>query len=150
VLAPYRPSAEVLDKIPASIGGVPTYDKEYRWFGAALSTFGIVENKRVVERMKLPGCASVRPRRPEVAHLVGSSDPRNSGSVHMMYEIILQGYGWERGWEIITQMAGNVRAFEKGASQTAKQATLGEVAYAMAIDFYALTQVAEAGPENMA
>lgn len=150
LLARYRPPEEILGKIPPSIGGLPICNSEYRWFGAALSSFGIVENKRVVERMGLPVVREWPDLGdPRLFTWVGSGDPRNSGSVHMMYEIILQGYGWERGWEIITRIAGNVRAYDKASSITAKQATLGEVAYAMAIDFYALTQVAEAGGANM-
>lgn len=150
VLATYRPPAEILDAIPATIGGVPVYDPQLRWFGAALASFGIVENTRVVERMNLPPVREWSDLGdPRLCSWVGAGDPRNSGSVHMMYEIILQGYGWERGWEIITRMAGNARAFDKAASLTAKQATLGEVAYSMAIDFYALTQVAEAGADSM-
>lgn len=150
VLSSYRPPDAILTNIPPAIGGVPVYDPEFRWFGAALSTFGIVENRVVVKRMGLPAAREWADLGdPRLLGWIGSSDPRNSGSVHMMYEIILQGYGWERGWEIITRMAGNVRAYEKAASQTAKNATLGEIAYGLAIDFYALTQVAEAGAGNM-
>jgi ABC-type Fe3+ transport system substrate-binding protein len=150
VLTAYRPPDSILTNIPPFIGGVPLYEKDYHWFGAALTTFGMAKNKRVVELMGLPEAHEW----PDLCQTnlvgwVGSGDPRSSGSVHMMYEIILQGYGWERGWEIIMKIAGNVRAYDKASSLTAKQATLGEVAYALAIDFYALTQVAEAGPENM-
>jgi len=148
--ASYRPSDAILTNIPPTIGGIPVYDRGYEWFGAALASFGILENKRVVQRMGLPAVQSWPDLGdPKLFSWVGSGDPRNSGSVHMMYEIILQGYGWEKGWEVITKMAGNVRAYDKASSQTAKNASLGDVAYALAIDFYALTQVAEAGAENM-
>jgi len=86
---------------------------------------------------------------PQLIGWVGAGDPRNSGSVHMMYELILQAYGWEKGWELILKMAGNTRSFDKGAASTAKDATFGDVACAMAIDFYGLTQVGYAGGENM-
>lgn len=151
VLGAYRPPDAILTNIPASIGGVPIYDENAHWFGVVLASFGILENKRVVQRMKLPPVREWPDLGdPRLISWVGSGDPRNAGSIHMMYEIILQGYGWERGWEIITKLSGNVRAYERAASQTAKNATLGEVGYALAIDFYAWTQVAEAGPANMA
>src|SRR6185503_8555334 len=54
VLAVHRPPDSILTNIPPSIGGVPVYDKELHWFGVVLTTFGIVKNKRVVERMNLP------------------------------------------------------------------------------------------------
>ena len=151
VLASYRPPEEILSKVPSTVGGVPVYDPGFQWFGSALTTFGIEKNKRVVEIMKLPDVHAWNDLTD--SHLfgwVGSGDPRNSGSVLMMYEIILQGYGWEKGWEIITKMAGNIRNYNKASSDTAKDGTLGEVAYALAVDFYALTQVAGAGAENMA
>ncbi len=150
-LAPYRPPDEILSKIPPTIGGVPVYDPGFEWFGSELTTFGIEENKRVVEIMKLPAVQAWSDLKdPRLFGWIGSGDPRNSGSVHMMYEIMLQGYGWEKGWELITRIAGNVRDYNKASSDTAKDGTLGETAYALAIDFYALTQVAEAGRGNMA
>ncbi|MSR65326.1 MAG: extracellular solute-binding protein [Verrucomicrobiae bacterium] len=150
VLDEYRPPADILDKVPVSIGGVPMYDPQFRWFGVVLTTFGIEKNKRVAEIMKLPEAnAWADLVNPKLRGWVGSGDPRNSGSVHMMYEIMLQGYGWEKGWDLMTQIAGNVRQYNKASSDTAKDGTLGETAYALAIDFYALTQVAGAGPANM-
>src|ERR1051326_7804697 len=98
VLASYRPPEEILSKVPSTVGGVPVYDPGFQWFGSALTTFGIEKNKRVVEIMKLPDVHAWNDLTD--SHLfgwVGSGDPRNSGSVLMMYEIILQGYGWEKG-----------------------------------------------------
>jgi len=80
---------------------------------------------------------------------VGSSDPRKSGSVHMVYEIILQAYGWEKGWRIITGLGANVRNFTNSASQVPKDVAIGEVAYGLAIDFYAWAQVKEAGSDKI-
>jgi len=80
---------------------------------------------------------------------VGSSDPRKSGSVHMAYEIILQAYGWEKGWRIITGLGANVRNFTNSAGQVPKDVAIGEVAYGLAIDFYAWAQVNEAGADKI-
>jgi hypothetical protein len=115
-----------------------------------LAGFGIVYNKVVRQLAKLPiittweGLAS-----PAAFGWVGSSDPRKSGSVHMVYEIILQGYGWEKGWRIITGLGANVRNFTNSASQVPKDVAIGEVAYGLAIDFYAWAQVNEAGADKI-
>ncbi|MGZ9257649.1 MAG: extracellular solute-binding protein, partial [Candidatus Binatia bacterium] len=71
------------------------------------------------------------------------------GSVHMVYEIILQAYGWEKGWKIITALGANVRSFTNSASQIPKDVAIGEVAYGLAIDFYAWAQVKEAGADKI-
>ncbi|HXG50362.1 MAG TPA: extracellular solute-binding protein [candidate division Zixibacteria bacterium] len=148
LLLPYPLPASLLEKIPSRLGGVPLYDPSHHWYGATLSGFGIVYNKAVLRRARLPavttweGLAS-----PELFTWVGSSDPRKSGSVHMAYEIILQAYGWEKGWRIITGLGANVRNFTSSASQVPKDVAIGEVAYGLAIDFYAWAQVKEAGAD---
>jgi len=65
----------------------------------------------------------------------------------MAYELILQAYGWDRGWEVITTLGANVRNFAAGGSQAPKDVAVGEVAYGLAIDFYAWAQVAAVGSE---
>jgi spermidine/putrescine-binding protein len=67
----------------------------------------------------------------------------------MAYEIILQAYGWEKGWRIITGLGANVRNFTNSASQVPKDVAIGEVAYGLAIDFYAWAQVTEAGADKI-
>src|SRR5438552_18490635 len=61
----------------------------------------------------------------------------------------LQSYHRERGWQLLCEIAGNARRLDRISSTTAKDVTLGETAYAFAIDFYAFTQVAVAGRSNM-
>ena len=158
LLHPYTLPQELLKNIPPHVAGVPLYDPDYFWYGATLAGFGIVYNKVVLQLAKLPvittweGLAA-----PPAFSWVGSADPRKSGSVHAVYEIILQAYGWEKGWRIITGMGANARNFTNSASQVPKDVAIGEVAYGLAIDFYAWAQVNEAGahkigfvmPENL-
>jgi spermidine/putrescine-binding protein len=80
---------------------------------------------------------------------VGVGDPRNSGTMNNMFEAFLQAYGWERGWQLLTEIAGNVSKFDRLSSSTAKDVTLGEIAYGFAIDFYGFTQIAVAGRTNL-
>ncbi|MBM3887577.1 MAG: extracellular solute-binding protein [Verrucomicrobia bacterium] len=150
-LARHDPPAAVLAEIPAQVGGVPMYDPTHEWFGTAISTFGICANKRVIEIMKLPKVQRWFDLcRPELLGWVGGGDLRKTGSIHMSFELILQSYGWQRGWEVVTRLCANTRQFSPASSTTVKEASFGNVAYAMAIDFYALMQVGREGPENMA
>lgn len=150
LLRPYALPQELLKNIPPRLGGLPLYDPDYTWYGATLAGFGIIYNKVVLRLAKLPtittweGLAS-----PAAFGWVGSADPRKSGSVHMVYEIILQAYGWEKGWRIITGLGANVRNFTNSASQVPKDVAIGEVAYGMAIDFYAWAQVDEIGADKI-
>lgn len=150
LLVPYRVPDKYLKPIPASYSGIPLYDKQYRWYGAALAGFGILENMVVVNQMRLPQVKTWADlTNPKLKGWVGSADPRHSGSVHMMYEIILQAYGWDKGWEIITQLGANAKSFPKSASVTPDDVKLGEVAYGLAIDVYAWSKINEVGKDKL-
>ena len=146
LLQPCRLPEEIAGALTAEINGVPLSDSEGRWYAAAMAGFGIIYNRVVLNRLGLPEPQTWKDlANPALQSWVGSADPRKSGSVHVMYEIILQGYGWERGWEIITALGGNVRGFTAAGSQTPQDVALGEVAYGLAIDSYAWAQQRQSG-----
>lgn len=148
MLVPYRVPDDILNELQTHLNGVPLYDEDYMWYAATMAGFGIIYNKVVLERLGLPEPNTWEDlAQPQVFSWVGSADPRKSGSVHMAYEIILQAYGWEHGWQIVTALGANVRGFASNAAQTPKDVALGEVAYGLAIDSYAWAQVREAGEE---
>lgn len=150
LLDAYALPKPLLEKIPPRLADVPLYDPDYSWYGATLAGFGIVYNKIVLNLTKLPVITTWEDlASPQAFGWVGSSDPRKSGSVHMVYEVILQAYGWEKGWRIITSLGANVRNFTNSASQVPKDVAIGEVAYGLAIDFYAWAQVKEAGADKI-
>jgi ABC-type Fe3+ transport system substrate-binding protein len=148
---PYLPPRAVLDGIPPDVAGIELRDAGGAWHGAAISSFGILQNLRVQQLAGLPPVARWEELAgPALLGWVGAGDPRNSGTMNVMFESFLQFYGWERGWQLLTRLAGNVRRFDRISAVTARDATLGESAYALAVDFFAFTQVAAAGRTNLA
>lgn len=149
-LQQHIPPAKILEALPEAVAGAALRDPDFHYYAAALSSFGILENKKVVEKLRLPQVQTWEDlARPELFSWVSSADPRKSGSVHMIYEIILQAYGWEKGWEIILGFSGNVRSFLQTSSAPAKEVSVGDVAYAVTIDINGMTQQAFIGPENL-
>ncbi len=150
LVEPYRLPDAVLDGLPAQAAGIELRAPDFAWYGAAVSSFGILENLRVQALVGLPRVQRWEDlARPELKGWVGAGDPRGSGTMLVMFESFLQARGWETGWRLLTQIAGNTRRFDRLSSTTAKDAALGETAYALAIDFYALTQVAAVGRSNL-
>ncbi len=146
--SPHRLPDNLLDRLPQKIGGVPLYDPDCRWYGATLAGFGIVYNRAVLKLVNLPVPQTWADLGdPRLFSWVGSGDPRSSGSVHMAYELMLQAYGWDRGWDVITTLGANVRNFASGGSQAPKDVAAGDVAYGLSIDFYAWAQVSRVGEE---
>jgi ABC-type Fe3+ transport system substrate-binding protein len=140
----------VLQPIPETLFGMRIRDAQNRWFGAALSGFGIVYNRPVLKRLGL-----AEPRtwedlaHPDMLTWVGSGDPRSSGSTHMVYEIILQAYGWQKGFSVLVRMGANVRAFTRSAADVPRDTALGEVACGMALDSYAWNTMQEVGGNRL-
>ena len=150
LLASYKLPEAQLARIPKEIFGIPVYDPEYRWYGAALSSFGIMYNEELRALLNLPEIRTWDDlTHPKLINRVGAADPRESGSAHMMYELILQGYGWEKGFEVITQLGANVRGFSAGSNAIPRDVVAGQVIYGMAIDFYAYGQIAVVGADKI-
>lgn len=146
----YKPPDEILAGIPQQINGMDVYDANHTWYGAALSSFGILQNTRVQRMLGLPLARRWEDlANPRLYNWVGAGDPRNTGTMSVMFEAFFQYYGWEKGWEVLAQVAGNMRLFDRVSSTTAKDVTLGETAYAFSIDFYGFSQMAIAGRSNM-
>jgi ABC-type Fe3+ transport system substrate-binding protein len=146
----YRPPNAILNGLPESIQGVTLYDPEHSWHAVVLASFGILQNTRMQTILHLPRALRWEDlARPVYAGTVGAADPRNSSTMNAMFESFLQAYGWEKGWQLLTAISGNVRKFDRISSYTAKDVTLGETAQAFAIDFYAFPQVAASGRDQM-
>ena len=142
--------AEVLDRIPQTYAGMEIYDADHYWFGACLAGFGLFYNKKVLDFLDLPEPQTWQDLgRPRYYTWISSGDPRLSGSMHMVYEIILQAYGWEEGWATVMRIGANCRRFTRQASEVQWEVSAGEAACGMAIDTYALPAVARVGSDRM-
>ena len=57
--------------------------------------------------------------------------------------------GWDKGWELLAAIAGNTRSFTHSSSDPIKAVVSGDVALAMAIDFYAQAKIGDLGADNL-
>lgn len=123
------------------VGSSLLYDPEQYWLGTALSSFGIVYNRDVLGRLKLPEPRSFEDLcHPRLIGWVALSDPRQSGSVTTTYNSILDNEGWEEGWRLLREMAGNARYFTNSSTKPPIDVSQGEAAMGVAIDFYGRSQ----------
>ncbi len=139
-----------LEQMTQSFHGIPLYDAKHRWYGAALSSFGIMYNEELRELLQLPKATAWQDLgNLELIGKIGAADPRESGSAHMVYEIILQTLGWEEGFALLTKIGANVRGFSAGANAIPTDVVAGQVIYGLAIDFYAYGQIAVVGADKI-
>ncbi|MEM2094263.1 MAG: extracellular solute-binding protein [Candidatus Bathyarchaeia archaeon] len=145
----YQVEEEILKNIPKELGGIPMYDSKYRWYGTALSGFGIIYNKQLLSQKGFPEPKTWEDlTNPKLKGWVGSAG-FESGTIHMMFEIMLQGYGWEKGLKIATLLGANVKNFPASSSAIPKAVSSGDVAYGLAIDFYAWAEISKVGADKI-
>ncbi|MHA2253536.1 MAG: extracellular solute-binding protein [Candidatus Kariarchaeaceae archaeon] len=115
---------------------------EILWVAAAISSFGFTVNHDNLETYGLPipktweDLASPVYYLGTTQHAIGMGDAPETTSNTRVYQIILQKFGWEAGWDILTRMAGNSKIFEGGSGPTRDSVITGSQAIAMTIDFY--------------
>jgi len=115
-----------------------------------MSSFGILYNKALLARMGMPIPSSWEDLgRPEYRTWIASGDPRASGSVHMCYELILQAYGFTRGWALLTRMSANVRRFGETGGAVPRDVSAGDAVAGVVIDQYAQTVITAAGGDAL-
>jgi len=144
------------------IGGVPLYDSSPggpRWFGAALSSFGIMYNRDVLAYLHLPEPKTWADLAdPRYSGWLELADPTRSASAKAALQVIVereietateqhrpQDEAWARGMGLIRQIAANARGFTQAANELPSAVGNGDVAAAMSIDFYARSQIAAIG-----
>ena len=130
---------EELDRIFGEnrIGPQELYDPEQYWLGTALSSFGIVYNRDVFQKLQLPEpTAFIDLTNPELLGWVALADPRQSGSITTTFDSILGNERWEQGWRTLRGMCGNTRYFTNSSTKPPIDVSQGEAAAGLAIDFY--------------
>ena len=152
--------------IPESVSGQAFRDKEMRWCGTCLSTFGIVYNRDVLARLGI----TKEPQTwedladPRLLGQVSLADPSKSGSATQAFEMIIQQQmqlavarikakpgplrkpadieaagvraGWLAGLQLIQSISGNARAFADASPKTNLDVAQGSAAAGMCVDFY--------------
>ncbi len=131
------------------IGVLNLYDPDRHWFGVALSSFGILVNKDMLEALGLDVPSAWQDLTdPRYAEWLALGDPRLSGSVSTTYESILNMYGWDEGWRILRAMSANSRYFASDSKKVVLDVSRGEAAAGVAIDFYGRYQAQAVTPEG--
>lgn len=123
------------------------------WTASALSSFGFTVNKLELQERgltkptKWEDLASPDFYTSISEFNLGMGNAPDTSSNTAIYDIILQKYGWEKGWELIYNMAGNAKLYT--SSGETRDSILGaggsdpDTAVSLTIDFYGYRVMAE-------
>ncbi|MEM8756779.1 MAG: ABC transporter substrate-binding protein [Planctomycetota bacterium] len=120
-----------------AIGSQPLYHEDQHWLATAVSSFGIVYNRDVYERMGLPAPRSFEDLTdPRLMNRLALADPRQSGSITTTLDYILSHEEWDKGWRMLRELSANARYFSGSSTKPPIDVSAGEAAAGLAIDFY--------------
>ena len=134
-------------KVPAKIGAYPINDPNGFYYGQALAGYGLMWNTRYMKANKLPNPREwVDLVKPVYFGHVAVSSPSRSGTTHLTVETILQGEGWEKGWQQVLMIAGNCAAITERSFGVPDGVNNGQYGIGLVIDFFGLSARASGFP----
>ncbi len=113
------------------------------WLADTISSYGFTVNHIALYNFGLPepntweDLASPAFYTNPTTHAISMTDAPLSGYNTKIYQIILQTFGWEEGWSILTRMAGNA-GFYPGSVAARAAVVSEEVAVALTVDHYGI------------
>ena len=151
LLEKYAPPKEIMSRIPPKIGNFPIHDPEGKYFGFAISGYGLMWNKNYLKAHRLTAPKEwtdlTNPR--YYNHLIISA-PSRSGTTHLTVETILQAYGWEKGWSLLLNAGGNMGSITERSFGVPEAVISGQYGIGVVIDFFGLSAIASGQPVEFA
>ncbi|MEO8836502.1 MAG: extracellular solute-binding protein [Caldimonas sp.] len=133
--------------IPDKIGSYPINDPNGYYRGQALAGYGIMWNTRYLQAHKLPAPKEWADlTKPIYFGHIATSSPSRSGTTHLTFETILQGEGWDRGWNQILQITGNCAAVTERSFGVPDGVQNGQFGIGLVVDFFGLAAKASGFP----
>jgi ABC-type Fe3+ transport system substrate-binding protein len=150
ILVPLALPPETLDAVPRLFGGVEMYPENLSWIGSAVSGFGFIYNRGLLEMCRIaPPTTWQDLALPRFADRLVLADPTQSGSVAAAYRmIVVSSPSWPEGWKRLLLILANAKRFTDSAGTAANAPLMGDALVSACIDFYGALRVAEA-PDQM-
>lgn len=129
---------------PQYVLGYPVNDPDGYYLGFALSSYGIVYSPSYLVQHNLP-----IPRnwedllKPVYSGHIGITSASRSGTTHLIVEVFLQTYGWEKGWAMLSKLGGNLSTVTARSFGVASGVAQRRFGLGITIDFLAQSLEAE-------
>ncbi|MGX5722408.1 ABC transporter substrate-binding protein [Shinella zoogloeoides] len=134
---------------PEHILGYAVNDPDGFYLGFALSGYGLVYNAAYLAQYGLPVPQNWQDLlKPAYAGHIGITSPSRSGTTHLIVEALLQAYGWERGWALLSEIGGNLSTVTARSFGVASGVAQRRFGIGVSIDFLAKAPDV-AGGENV-
>nr|NLU60540.1 hypothetical protein [Pseudomonas sp. BIGb0427] len=120
----------------------PLRDRAARYQATELAGYGFAINPEELAKLNMPAPqdwpdlldARLRGR-------VALPDPARVGFAPVLLDIVLQAYGWDQGWALWSELAGQSRLVSRGGTLVSDEVASGRSAVGVSIDFFVASAV---------
>jgi ABC-type Fe3+ transport system substrate-binding protein len=132
--------------LPDRLGNTALADPQGYYLATEVAGYGFAVSPEALARQHLPkpvdwsDLAQAR-----FAGQIALPSPAKVGYAPPIVELVLQSYGWDKGWALWSQICGNAVIFDHGANFVTEAVASGQYAVGVTIDFFAATAIANGG-----
>lgn len=133
--------------LPAAVGNAPLADPAGYYTATEMAGYGFALNRKALAERQLPEPADWRALAdPRYAGLIALPSPARVGFAPPLVEIVLQAYGWEAGWALWSEIAGNAALVDRGSTFVTEEVASGRRPVGLSIDFFTASAIANGAP----
>lgn len=127
---------------PLSSEKIISGDADGYYYNFALSGVGYMWNENVLEDKGITKPVDwVDLTHPRFYGYLAMSSPSRSGTNHLIVENLLQGMGWEKGWQFLLQLSGNFETITARSFSVPDGVASGRFGAGLVIDFLAISKM---------
>lgn len=135
--------------LPGKLGNQQISDPSGRFEAFDVAGYGVVMNAPLATKEGLSPPKGWRDlASPDYARRLVMPIPAKVGFSPALYDIFLQSEGWDAGWSLLSEMAGEAELLDQGALPTS-QVREGKAVFGLTIDFFAASAMANGAPVEM-
>lgn len=129
--------------LPHQVGKTELSDAAGFYTASEIAGFGFAVSPPALAQRGLPLPADWTDLTdPRLAGLIALPVPARVGFAPPMVEIVLQAYGWQRGWALWSEIAANAKPIERGSTFVTDEVAAGRCAIGLSIDFFVNSAIA--------
>lgn len=148
----WQPLGIARDGLPENIGKARLGDANGLYTATEMAGYGFIVNPGALARLGLAEPKDWRDlTAPAYAGQIVMPIPSRVGFAPVMVDILLQAYGWEKGWATWSAIAGNAGTLmDRGSTFVTDEVGSGRRALGLSIDFFAVAAIANGAPLRFA
>jgi len=143
----WQPLGVDLQGLPPRIGDTPLRDAQARYQATELAGYGFAIHPPSLAELGMDAPKDWTDLLdPRLRGRIALPDPARVGFAPVLLDIVLQAYGWERGWALWSEIAGQSRLVSRGGTLVSDEVASGRAAVGLSIDFFVASAVSNGQP----